>query len=90
MPLVNFLVRKKQIQIFGVDPQHLPVEHGVNVIRAALTRPHLQSLIPQSGHQRTGRRRLPAAAGRSGEKDSSSLLHQVFPLSAEFPPEDMI
>ena len=58
---------QKQVQIAAGHPQHLLVEHGVDVVWAALEGLNGHPPGPQRRQQGTGHHRLAAAAAHSGQ-----------------------
>ena len=60
---------EKEVKVVALDPQHGPVEHGVDVVRPALERAGVGPAPLERGQQRTGQGGLAAAGtGRCDEK----------------------
>jgi len=62
--------RKKGVQVPGGDPQHLPVEHGIDIIRPALEGSRAQTAVLQKAQEAAGDHGLAAPARRRGQHDA--------------------
>ena len=69
-------LRQEQIQVPAVHPQGRPVEHGVDVVRAALEGAGVQPPPLQRAQQGAGQHRLAAPRGGGGQ---DQLNHGSFP-----------
>lgn len=76
------LPAEKQVQVPAGQAQHLPVEHGVDIVRPALEGAGVQPPALKGPEQGAGHGGLAAAAGRSGHQQAG----QVQPLLHGCPP----
>ena len=55
------VVSQEKVEVMALDPQHRPVKHGVDVVRAALEGAGGEAALAEHAQQGTGDRRLAAA-----------------------------
>ena len=72
------VIQKKAVQIFTLHPQHAPVEHGIDVVRAAFKCSQFKAAGLKRRQKPAGDDRLSAATFRRGQQDAFNL-HCLLP-----------